>query len=974
MMNQLLRMSTHSTKEAKVAEQIKALTSILDSFGNAKTLMNANASRHGRYLELHFNERARIASAKVLTFGLDKSRLSRLTHEERSFHVFYQFLAGATTTERDALNIEDPSDYALLASSGTYRLPAGPFSDDSIAMGELRMAMRTIGFKPKTMSSIFTLLIAILQLGNLQFADGDANDVPAYVVNTQVLDSTARLLGVASEDLAQALTNKTSYVRKELYTVILNARQAAAQRDHLVRDLYAILFAFVVETINNRVCPKPKDPPPTTQIVLFDQPGYQTRGPSGTQSMSLTGQLPLITSTYGQNSFDEFCLNFCDELLHSFVQRHTFEDNIGWNERMSSDGVALPSISTIDNSACIELLRGTNLSETAQRKPGGILGSLSKACSSYKSGKGGDHRDEDLLQDLVTKFGVHASFVANAQSSGGRNQFGINHYAGVCNYDVSDFIEKDTDVLDSAFVNILRNSTDAFVGKLFVGPSLSVERHYKDENILVQAQVSSRPLRQPTSAEEQPMILDETKTYPVTTQLNVTLSQLFSHIDKMRLWNLSCIRPNDSGSSNSFDKRRVKAQIRSLLLPDFASRKSVDYVADYELSAFCERYVPRMQGSEIERITQCARANGWTEGLDYVLGHRHIWLSYAAWKSVEDALRNIEKESRKALQEDDDEDKSFLGVDDAMDDSGLAPPGQYNGSADNLLSYRGPPTTESQHQVYGSGGLATPSQREFTEEGPGSDPWSEWDRKESYPAPTGKDELLVNQAPNAVEEVPSSRTRRWWLWACWGCTWWIPTFVLSSVGRMKRPDVRLAWREKFTIFFLIFLFNAIVIFYIVEFGRLLCPNFDKAWASNEVAQHTGDNDWWVSVQGSVYDLSNFVHGDHSDIASEASNSPDVLDVLAGTDMTYYFPVPLVLGCPGLVSDNTLAILPQNFTEDEPNAMHTSGNLQSNPGTALHQNDWYTSNFLPTMRQFRKGPLVWETSNIQAQAADTNIQK
>jgi chitin synthase len=86
--------------------------------------MSPNASRHVRY---HFNDRGRISSAKVLTYGLDKSCLNRLTHKERSYHVFYQFLTGATGVERDH-NLKDPSDYALLSSSGTYRLPAGPFS------------------------------------------------------------------------------------------------------------------------------------------------------------------------------------------------------------------------------------------------------------------------------------------------------------------------------------------------------------------------------------------------------------------------------------------------------------------------------------------------------------------------------------------------------------------------------------------------------------------------------------------------------------------------------------------------------------------------------------------------------------------------------------------------------------------------------------------------------------------------------
>jgi chitin synthase len=45
----------------------------------------------------------------------------------------------------------------------------------------------------------------------------------------------------------------------------------------------------------------------------------------------------------------------------------------------------------------------------------------------------------------------------------------------------------------------------------------------------------------------------------------------------------------------------------------------------------------------------------------------------------------------------------------------------------------------------------------------------------------------------------------------------IPSFVLRYVGRIKRPDIRLAWREKVTIFTLIFLMNALVIFYISNY-------------------------------------------------------------------------------------------------------------------------------------------------------------
>ena len=64
----------------------------------------------------------------MLTFALNKSKLTRLERDERTFHVFYQLLAGASPAERDSLGLLDPSEYTLLASSACYRLPGGPFS------------------------------------------------------------------------------------------------------------------------------------------------------------------------------------------------------------------------------------------------------------------------------------------------------------------------------------------------------------------------------------------------------------------------------------------------------------------------------------------------------------------------------------------------------------------------------------------------------------------------------------------------------------------------------------------------------------------------------------------------------------------------------------------------------------------------------------------------------------------------------
>jgi len=191
---------------------------------------------------------------------------------------------------------------------------------------------------------------------------------------------------------------------------------------------------------------------------------------------------------------------------------------------------------------------------------------------------------------------------------------------------------------------------------------------------------------------------------------------------------------------------------------------------------------------------------------------------------------------------------------------------------------------------------------------------------------------------------------------------------MSSRAMVFCPDIRFAWCKKFNIFILIFLMNALVIFYIAECGRVLCPNCDKAWTTTEVVEHTGDGDWFVVVQGQVYDMSNFIHSDHSDISGTTiGNVASDLEELVGQDLTNYFPPPLVLACPDLVTESALELTYKNFTPVVPLAMHRFGSLQSMQNTALDSVNWYTAMFQQKMKNYNKGPLVRKTKNIVAQA-------
>ncbi|KAL0253811.1 hypothetical protein I308_101188 [Cryptococcus tetragattii IND107] len=196
----------------------------------------------------------------------------------------------------------------------------------------------------------------------------------------------------------------------------------------------------------------------------------------------------------------------------------------------------------------------------------------------------------------------------------------------------------------------------------------------------------------------------------------------------------------------------------------------------------------------------------------------------------------------------------------------------------------------------------------------------------------------------ATEVMATSKARRWWIRITWMMTWWIPSFLLVHLGRMKRADVRMAWREKLTIFMMIFLSCAVVLFYIIFFGKLLCPDSDKAWNETELATHQGDDDYYAAIAGKVYD---FYKAQHSDLSSYTTSSELMLE-FAGQDLTNYFPMPMTVY-----------------------AVHTSGPLQTVENTKLNDINWYTDTLNPALEHYYKGYYVFDKSEIASGADSDN---
>jgi myosin protein heavy chain len=92
--------SSHLTAKGRLGlleRQILQANPVLEAFGNAQTQRNNNSSRFGKFVRITFAPDGSIAGANIDWYLLEKSRVVFRSNAERSFHVFYQLLAGGET-------------------------------------------------------------------------------------------------------------------------------------------------------------------------------------------------------------------------------------------------------------------------------------------------------------------------------------------------------------------------------------------------------------------------------------------------------------------------------------------------------------------------------------------------------------------------------------------------------------------------------------------------------------------------------------------------------------------------------------------------------------------------------------------------------------------------------------------------------------------------------------------------------------
>lgn len=131
---------------------------ILEAFGNACTVRNNNSSRFGKFISMCFNSSGHLMGATIDTYLLEKVRLVSHAPLERSFHCFYQLLAGATEKERESWQLADVSieEFHYVLQRGTSVHPAG--IDDVEDWAAVRHAMTVMGLTEKEIDGVFRVV------------------------------------------------------------------------------------------------------------------------------------------------------------------------------------------------------------------------------------------------------------------------------------------------------------------------------------------------------------------------------------------------------------------------------------------------------------------------------------------------------------------------------------------------------------------------------------------------------------------------------------------------------------------------------------------------------------------------------------------------------------------------------------------------------------------------------------------------
>merc|ERR1711872_362989 len=379
-------------KKANLEDRIVQTNPILESYGNAKTIRNDNSSRFGKFIRIYFNHMGKLAGGFIDVYLLEKSRVTYQQANERCYHIFFQLVEEGPIEglqEKCCLST-DPYDYFFI-SQGKVKVDS---IDDNEELEFTDQAFDVLGFTPEEKASAFKLTATIMHLGEMTFKQKGREE---------------------SCEMDDPIPGQ-------------NADNCLSSVAALARSMYNRLFMWLVDLCNR---------------TLID---------STMKKVNFIGVLDIAGfEIFEFNTFEQICINFCNEKLQQFFNHHMF---VLEQEEYVREGIEWEMVDFgMDLEATIQLME----------KPMGLLAILEEETMFPKAS---DKSFEDKLKENL--LGKSPVFLKKQPGSKDKSaHFAIAHYAGIVNYNLSDWLTKNKDPVNDTVVDQLKKSTNALVVYLF---------------------------------------------------------------------------------------------------------------------------------------------------------------------------------------------------------------------------------------------------------------------------------------------------------------------------------------------------------------------------------------------------------------------------------------------------------------------------------------------------------------------------
>lgn len=408
------------------------------------------------------------------------------------------------------------------------------------------------------------MLAAILHIGQLNFraTGSDGTSVAAIeVTNPEVVQQVAASLGVETSLLETSLAYRTVTINKDRVTLVLDIKGARENADELARTLYALLFSWIMERINDRLSQSNATWNSEIESSLVDS------------TISVV-DFPGFTISSTVPNLDKLLHNSANEILYNYTLEFYFEKK---NDKFLSEEVMVPDAQYFDNRDTVKMLYHPSQ---------GLLQLIDDYCRREKT-------DGQLLDSMTRRF--NKSPVIDVVPA--RRSFAVKHFVGEVEYDADMLLSSSKEAISGDFISLFTSSTSSDFLKSLFANSAVVDDTFGRSHTVVSAHLSSRPKRMPTvrkknrrtsrgaftdtdleSKKKSRKGGDEDGSKDACGQFARAMESLVHSFDGANAYFVMCIKPNDHRLPNSFDARCVRQQITAFGVPDLAKRvKQTDF-------------------------------------------------------------------------------------------------------------------------------------------------------------------------------------------------------------------------------------------------------------------------------------------------------------------------------------------------------------------------------------------------------------